>query len=162
VTVDVSLVGAAPRTNDSGDVDEKLGKRPGVATGNVSLAIPPLSRKLALAVAPRDEKLEPGGETVVNLSLTDAHGEPVSGGEVAVVTVDEAVLSLTGYKLPAPLPAFYAYRAPGARDYHLRQNVLLARPEDLLASAGEARDGFAAPGGAVRGGGALKMKALAV
>jgi uncharacterized protein YfaS (alpha-2-macroglobulin family) len=159
ISVDVSLVGVAPRTNDSGEPDEKLGKRPAIAAGSVSLSIPPLSRKLALAVEPRDQKLEPGGETVVNLSLVDAKGEPVSGGEVAVVIVDEAVLSLTGYSLPDPVPTFYTYRAAGARDYHLRQSVLLARPEDLARPSTGALPGGGPRDGVRRG---VMMKSMAL
>jgi hypothetical protein len=66
----------------------------------------------------------------------------VADGEVAVVIVDEAVLSLTGYSLPDPLPQFYTQRDAGARDYHLRQSVLLAQPEEVPGGGGRAfRDG---------------------
>jgi uncharacterized protein YfaS (alpha-2-macroglobulin family) len=139
VTVGVDLVGQAKRTGDRGEADPRLGTRPAVAEGSVSLSIPPLSRRLDLEVRPRDAKLEPGGETVVDLTLRGAQGEPVAGGEVAVVIVDEAVLSLTGYRLPDPLAAFYPEREPGARDYHLRESLLLARPEDIARSFESAR-----------------------
>ena len=157
VHVAVDVVGQKPRENDAGEPDDKLGKRPAVGSGTVSLSIPPISRRLELQVKPRDAKLEPGGQTTVDVTLADAHGEPVAGGEVAVVIVDEAVLSLTGYSLPDPLPTFYAEREAGARSYHLRQSVLLARPADLSAigaGGGAMKDG--APGGRMR---TMKMMA---
>jgi uncharacterized protein YfaS (alpha-2-macroglobulin family) len=143
VFVQVDLVGAAPRTNDAGDVDDKLPKRPAVGSGQVSLSIPPLSRELKLFVEPRAAALEPGGQTTVELGLRDAEGQPVAGGEVAVVIVDEAVLSLTGYRLPDPLGVFYGPRDEGARDYHLRLSLLLAKPDELASAAGQGamRDG---------------------
>lgn len=148
VTVQVDLVGAAPRTNDQGEADPKLPKRPAYAAGQVSLSIPPLQRKLALDVKPAEDKVEPGAQTAVTVSLKDARGEPVAGGEVAVVIVDEAVLSLTGYKLADPLPLFYGYRGPGAYDVDLREQVVLAAPEELAqpqtGSAGAMRNGHRA------------------
>ncbi len=42
--------------------------------------------------------------------MTDADGDPVEGADVAIVVVDEAVLSLTGYELADPLDVFYGRR----------------------------------------------------
>ncbi|MBI2838611.1 MAG: Ig-like domain-containing protein [Acidobacteria bacterium] len=127
----VDLAGAAPRANDSGVEDPKLPKRPAYATGSISLSIPPAERTLALSVVPRAKQLEPGGETVIDVELRGAGGRPVAGGEIAVVVVDEAVLSLTGYRLPDPLSVFYEKRDGCVRDHYLRGMVLLSRPEDL-------------------------------
>ena len=129
--VQVDLVGAAPRTNDAGQADPKLPKRPAFAMGQINLPVPPYSRTLGLELAPRQKALEPGGETTLDLRLKDAAGKPVAGGEVAVVVVDEAILSLTGYRIADPLSVFYSAREPGVADRHLRASVLLARPDDL-------------------------------
>jgi hypothetical protein len=131
VQVQVDLVGAAPRSSDSGEADPKLPKRPAYASGHINLAVPPYARTLGLTVTPRDKALEPGGQTSLEVRLKDAQGRPVSGGEVAVVVVDEAVLALTGYKIADPLGVFYATRDPEVRDHYLRASVLLARPDDL-------------------------------
>jgi hypothetical protein len=117
VHVQVDLVGRA--------------SRPAFASGTVDLAVPPFSRTLALAVAPREKALPPGGETVLDLALRDAGGRPVASGEAAVVVVDEAVLALTGYRLPDPLEVFYARRSRDVLDRRLRSHVLLARPGEL-------------------------------
>ena len=130
--VQVDLTGAAARTNDIGQVDEKLPKRPAFAKGELNLLIPPISRKLSVTATPRDKALEPGSETVVNVEVKDADGRAVAGSEVALVVVDESVLSLTGYRIGDPLYTFYAQRGTEAMDYHLRANVLLGNPEDVL------------------------------
>ena len=62
-----------------------------------------------------------------------------------MVVVDEAVLALTGYRLPDPLEVFYAQRSADVCDHRLRSHVLLARPEDLASPAeGKARQGWSA------------------
>jgi len=131
VHLQVDLVGAAPRTTDDGTVDAKLPKRPAFASGTIDLAVPPVQRTLAVSVAARDAALEPGGQTDLTLEVKDAAGRPVEGAELAVVVVNEAVLALTGYKVPDPLEVFYAKRDPGVADHHLRAHVLLGRPADL-------------------------------
>ncbi|MDW8099075.1 MAG: alpha-2-macroglobulin family protein [Anaerolineae bacterium] len=136
LTVQVDLVGAAPRVDEADRVDERLPQRPAFATGSLNLSVPPMQRALALEATPRETKLEPGSETVVDIRLRDANGEPVEGGEVAVVVVDEAVLALTNYQLPDPLAVFYSQRSPDVSDYHLRHNLLLVSPDQLLAMGG--------------------------
>ncbi|HEX6737833.1 MAG TPA: DUF6049 family protein, partial [Vicinamibacteria bacterium] len=131
VHVQVDLVGAAPRSDDQGQVDPKKPKRPAFAVGALDLSVPPYARTLALAVGARQAALEPGGSTVIDVELKDAAGRPVPKGEVALVVVDEAVLALTGYRLPDPIATFYQRRTPDVYDRHLREHVLLARPEDV-------------------------------
>ncbi len=53
------------------------------------------------------------------------------GGEVAVVVVDEAILALTGYRVPDPIDVFYAQRGAEVSSHHLRSHVQLADPGDL-------------------------------
>jgi hypothetical protein len=127
VHVQVDIVGQAPRE----DGKTAGPARPAYASGSLDLPVPPVSRTLALAVTPREKALAPGGETVLDLTLRDAEGWPVANGEAAVLVVDEAVLALTGYRLPDPLEIFYAKRSPDVSDHRLRSHVLLARPEDL-------------------------------
>src|SRR5205085_10267616 len=77
---------------------------------------------------------EPGGETVVDVTVKDAAGRAVAGSELAVIVVDEAILGLTGYRIGDPLATFYAQRGTDTSDYDSRKNVLLANPDDLLSS----------------------------
>jgi uncharacterized protein YfaS (alpha-2-macroglobulin family) len=150
VHVQVDLVGAAARTTDAGEPDPRLPARPAFAAGTLNLPIPPKQRTLALTVTPRDKALEPGASTVLDVQLRDAAGQPVAGGEVAVVVVDEAILSLTGYRLPDPLQVFYAQRSPGAHaDSHLRASVVLGRPADMALPAEDKLGEMGFAGGAL-------------
>jgi alpha-2-macroglobulin len=133
--VQVDLVGAAVRENSKGEPDQSLPARPAFASGALNLSIPPLKRRLQVTATPRDKALEPGGGTFVDVEVKDAAGEPVAGGEVAVVVVDEAVLALTNYKLKDPLETFYLKRDEGVSNYHAREDVLLAKPEDVKKKA---------------------------
>lgn len=127
----VDLVGAAARTNDAGELDEKLSKRPAFATGQINLSISTASRQLTVTAEPQEKTLAPGGETKVNVAVTDKNGEPVANSEVAVVVVDESVLALSGYSIANPLSYFYTARGNGVRDFHLRKDILLANPLDV-------------------------------
>ena len=129
--VQVDLNGAAPRTNDKGEVNERLPKRPAFASGQLNLSIPPLSRKLAVTATPRERALEPNGETMLDVTVKDAAGRAVANSEVAVVVVDESVLALSGYRIEDPLNIFYAHRGADTSDYHSRSSVLLVDPEAL-------------------------------
>ena len=129
--VQVDLVGAAARIDARGEPDPKLPKRPAYASGTVSLSIPPTQQKLKVKVTPRPQKLLPGGNTVIDLLVKDAAGKAVSGGVVALLAVDEAVLALTGYKVHSPLSTFYPYRSPDVWDRYLREHVRLMDPLQL-------------------------------
>ncbi|HYY95428.1 MAG TPA: alpha-2-macroglobulin family protein [Pyrinomonadaceae bacterium] len=136
VYAQVDLVGASARTNERGETDEKLPKRPAFATGSLNLSVPPLARRLRVTATPREKALEPGGETTVSVEVKDATGRPVEGSELAVVVVDESVLALTGYKLEDPVAVFYAQRGADVEDYHLRKDVQLANPGELVIGQG--------------------------
>ena len=56
------------------------------------------------------DRLEPGAETTIDVTVRDADGAPVAGAEFAVVVVDEAILALTGYQLIDPVSVFYSER----------------------------------------------------
>jgi len=129
LTVQVDLVGQAARTDDDGNVLEDKPERVAHATGALTLQVPPSRRTLGVEVRPAADALAPGRDTELTVAVTDADGRPVEGAEVAVVVVDEAVLSLTGYQLPDPLAVFYAARGAGVSDLRLRQWVALADPE---------------------------------
>ena len=131
VHVQVDLVGAAGRTGASGEVDDKVAKRPAFASGTLTLDVPPRERTLKVTARPARSTVEPSGTTAVDVEVKDASGHPVAGGDVAIVVVDEAVLALSGYETPNPLGAFYAPREAGVSDHHSRAHVVLsARPAD--------------------------------
>jgi uncharacterized protein YfaS (alpha-2-macroglobulin family) len=140
--VQVDLVGMAARTDDKGDPDPKLPKRPAYASGSIMLPVPPKQRTLAVKVTPSAAKLSPGESTKLAVEVRDAMGHPVPNAEAAVIVVDEAVLALSGYQFPDPIDTFYPERGTDTRDFYSRSYVKLARPD---AGALQAN---AAPGGA--------------
>ena len=127
LTLQVDAIGQAQRADDAGQPIPGSA-RPAFATGNLQLTIPPLSRTLSVEVTPQEPETVPGAQATVDLVVLAADGSPAKNSELAVVVVDESILSLTGYSIPDPLQIFYALRGPGATDHHLRASLLLAEP----------------------------------
>ena len=127
--VQVDLVGMAARTDDKGDPDPKLPKRPAYATGALNLPVPPKQRSLKVTVAPNAAKIGPGEAAQLSLDVRDANGKPVANADAAVIVVDEAVLALSAAVFTNPLDAFYGARGPDTQDHYSRQYVKLARPD---------------------------------
>ncbi|WP_108665957.1 alpha-2-macroglobulin family protein [Euzebya rosea] len=129
ITVQVDLVGAAPRLLDDGSPAPDLPARPAYATGSVRIDVPPTSRTLTVDAVPRDTAIVPGGSTAVDVTVTDAAGTPVEGADLAVVVVDEAVLSLIGYDLADPVATFHGDLYTWLDSEYLRRTILLSRAD---------------------------------
>lgn len=129
--VQVNLVGSAPRLDEEGQPDESLPRRPAFAKGALNLPVPPLERTLKVEVMPEVDRIEPGGVATVTVEVKDADGKPLKDAEVAIVVVDESILSLSSYAMADPIALFYPMRPSGVRDYHLRQSLLLVDPAAL-------------------------------
>jgi uncharacterized protein YfaS (alpha-2-macroglobulin family) len=128
------------------------------AAGRVELRVPPLGRRLAVEVEPRDSALAPGASTGVDLVVRDAAGRPVSGAEVALVVVDEAVLALTGYTLADPLERFYPPRGDRVGELHLRNAVMLALAEGFEPGPGRITGLVVAGSGRPQGGVQVRLE----
>ncbi len=135
LVIQVDLVGSAPRTDDRGDVLKNVPPRPAFASGILNLSIPPYQRTLSLQATPEQSKLEPGGETTLNVMVKDAKGSPVPDAELAVVVVDEAILALTNYQMTDPLSIFYAERPSDLQSIYSRESIILADPQSLAGQA---------------------------
>ncbi len=131
--IEVWLVGATARTDATGEILANRPPRPAFARGGIELPVPPLQRTLQVELAPAAAELEPGAETTVAITVTDAEGAPVPG-EVALIVVDEAVLALTGYDLADPMAVFYPRRSRGTSRHRLRDEVVLADDTSLEAA----------------------------
>ncbi|WP_420641997.1 alpha-2-macroglobulin family protein [Candidatus Leptofilum sp.] len=131
LTVKVDLAGSAPRTDDAGEELADVPPRPAFATGSLNLSVPPYSRELSIAINPQSDSLEPGAETAVSLTVTDANGQTVPNAEVALVVVDEAILALTGYQLRNPLDIFYTNQWSWIDSRYGRSSIILVNPESL-------------------------------
>jgi hypothetical protein len=136
LTLRVDVVGKADRAGDDGGPDPRLPKRPAYAVGSATLAVPPLARKLGVTVTPRESELEPGGETTVDVVVTDAAGAPAANAEVALVVVDESIWALSGRSVVDPLGSF-VHADPGyVRAHQSRAEVVLANLLDLVKPQG--------------------------
>ncbi|MFQ5350547.1 MAG: MG2 domain-containing protein, partial [Thermoanaerobaculia bacterium] len=125
VHIQVDLVGTAERTTDAGDPLPGAPDRPAFAVGRLNLQVPPLGRTLAVDAQPAAPTIEPGSDTQVDVTVTDAAGKPVTGAELAVVVVDEAVLALSNYQLPDPLDVFYRPIDSRVSSRYLRDTIEL-------------------------------------
>ncbi|MCA9997051.1 MAG: hypothetical protein KDE56_14935, partial [Anaerolineales bacterium] len=134
LSVQVDVVGSAPRTDDAGEPLPGVPPRPAFASGSLNLSVPPYSRELSLAIAPLADKLEPGKETAVSVTVTNASGQPVGNAEVALVVVDEAILALTNYQLVNPLDIFYSQQWSWLQSRYGRSSIILANPQTLAST----------------------------
>ncbi|WP_158412165.1 alpha-2-macroglobulin family protein [Ilumatobacter nonamiensis] len=136
--VRVDMVGADERVADDGTPLPDAPMQPAYASGQIQLEIPPATRTLDVAATPATENLEPGESTTVSVAVAGPDGEPVADAGVAVIVVDEAVLSLTGYELPDPLETFYQPLFSQLDAQLLRDSIILANPDVFAGDAGRA------------------------
>ncbi len=125
----VHLVGSRPREDERGNPDKSLPPRPAVASGQISIKIPPKDRTLGVVVKPQAEAVSPGAKTAATITVTDPNGRPARGAHVALVVVDESVLALAGYETPDPISVLYPSRGGAVSDYEARLRVALGEPD---------------------------------
>lgn len=101
--------------------------RPAYAVGHIDLKIAPTRKKIALEVSPETAEVAPKDTLRLTLRAKDHAGAPQKAA-VAVMVVDEGVLSLMGFTTPDPLSFFHHDRDPGTSLYDLRQ-YLVARKD---------------------------------
>ena len=110
LTVQVDVAGQVPRKRDDGTNDPTLPPTPAFASGSLPLHVLPANETLTVSAIAHDTVTKPGAHDTVDVSVKAPGGAAAAGADVAVVVVDEAVLSLTGYKLADPIAAMYADR----------------------------------------------------
>ncbi len=129
VNVQIDLAGSTPRVGNDGKADSRLPKRPAFAAAQIDLRVQPVDQTLKVTAVARDRVTTPGASGTVDVQVTQANGTAVGNADVAVVVVDEAILSLTGYKLADPIAAFYAQRSEDRFVDYLRNTLVLANPD---------------------------------
>ena len=132
LSLSLEVVGATPRTADDGTPVPDAAPRPAYAVGGLALSVPPATRTLDVTATPRDRELTPGQSTTIDVSVNDASGNAVEGAEFAVVVVDEAVLSLSGYTLADPLEVFYSPGYDWLNAVYGRQQIRLVDPSKMV------------------------------
>jgi alpha-2-macroglobulin len=131
VQVSVALSGQATRAGKDSKPDESLPKRPAFGAGVITLNVPAKHRTLEVKVTPKAKEIAPGVETSISVLVKDAAGKPVKDADVALVVVDEAVLSLGGYTTPDPIASLYGGRYDPTREYYLRSFLQLEDPTKI-------------------------------
>ncbi len=108
IHVGVGLSRGRVKMTTKGQGDEDLG-RPTFASGSLRLPVRVAHKELAVSVKPAQRVVRPSQVLDVAVQTRDHRGRPVPG-EVALMVVDEGVLSLLGYQTPDPLAFFFSSR----------------------------------------------------
>ncbi len=124
VELQVNLVGQTTRRSEDGKATN-LPQRPAMASGELRLAISKAERTLSVKVAPQKEALAPAEEASITMQVNNAQGQPAANTEVALIVVDEAILTAGDYKLADPLDIFYPLVGGSPELRSLRSSVLL-------------------------------------
>ncbi|MDQ2680001.1 MAG: Ig-like domain-containing protein, partial [Candidatus Eremiobacteraeota bacterium] len=95
-----------------------------VKIGMVALHTDLSDRYLKLNIHPKAATLEPGTRQTVNFTLTDSSGKPAAG-QLTVAVANEAVLQLSGYRLPDLVQTVFADQSISTRFADSRFNVVL-------------------------------------
>ena len=135
LTVQVDLAGQAPRLRDDGTTDPKLPPRPAFASASLPLQVQATTQTLKVSAVARHPVSNPGAHDTIDVTVAGDDGSAVAGADVAVVVVDEAVLSLTGYKLADPIATMYAAQTDERPVDYLRSSLVLANPAVFGVSA---------------------------
>lgn len=109
------------------------------------------AKYLKLSIAPARAKLAPSDLQTVSFSLTRANGNP-ERGELAVMVVNDAILQLTGYRLPDLVKTVYADQPISTRVNDSRPSVVLSPLSSPLAK------GFGYGGGFMEGSGSTRVR----
>ncbi len=110
---------ARPRSGQATEKDTTLALS-GMAAFNVDLG----DRYLKLAIAPRDSTVHPGGSQHIGFTLTGRGGAPARG-EIVATIVNDAILQLSGYRLPDLVQTVFAQQPIATIFADNRENVTL-------------------------------------
>ncbi|HET6585070.1 MAG TPA: Ig-like domain-containing protein, partial [Nannocystaceae bacterium] len=139
---------------------------PAAASGQVDLDISAASKTIEVVLEPHAREIEPKGSLSLVVKTKRADTGEALPAAVAIMVVDEGVLSLMDYKTPDPMAFFHQRRAGGTWLHALHAHVLprqepVAGALGLATSSSTPADGSMAFGGFGRGSGAGDDKAFA-
>jgi hypothetical protein len=144
--------------------------RPMFAFGDKTLEVSKAKRTLQVQVTPSTAAVEPGATVDITVVTLAPSGDPVEAN-VALMVVDEGVLSLIAYATPDPMSVFYTQRGGGTLFEEVLQYVVprikpkptfeTPREEDKAAEMMDSRVA-PAPMAMGRSAGGAKMAMMAV
>ena len=108
--------------------------RPAFAVGTLALNIATTKKKIALELKPDRTEVAPKDTLKLEIQARDLAGAGRNAA-VAVMVVDEGVLSLMNYQTPDPLAFFHDAQNPNVSLFDLRQFLLARNAEDTLPAA---------------------------
>ena len=120
----------------------------GMAGFNVDLA----DRYLKLAIASKSATVQPGGAQSVDFALTGRTGSPVRA-EIVAMVVNDAILQLSGYRLPDLVQTVFATQPIATIFADNRENVT------LKTQTPPSEKGFGYGGGFLAGAGSTRVRA---
>ncbi len=136
-------VPGAPKGQDLG--------MPASATGQVRLEVNDDAKRIEIALEPGAREIGPGESMTLQIRTTAAQDGSGLPAAVALMVVDEGVLSLMGHKTPDPLAFFHRPRAEDVWLYALHAAVLSRDTPPPAGAAGPPEEQSEAELGAVEG-----------
>lgn len=133
--VTVDAVGEEPRRDEEGRPLPESPTRPMQARGSLNLMISSASRELSVQVKPGHPQARPGAMSHLDVRVLDAGGHPVRDAEVAVLVVDESVLTLVKGVFENPLSCFSHLRPAEVFHEGVRRWIELALPDEMPSAA---------------------------
>ena len=121
-------------------------------TGMAGFAVDVASRNLKLGIAARNATVTPGGAQHVDFTLKAQNGRPVRG-EVVAMVVNDAILQLSGYRLPDLVQTIFAAQPIATTFADNRENVMLKTQTAPL------EKGFGYGGGYLAGAASTRVRA---
>ncbi|MEM6996408.1 MAG: alpha-2-macroglobulin family protein, partial [Myxococcota bacterium] len=112
--------------------------RPAAATGRLELAVDDAAKRIVVDLTPSAERIAPGGKLNLSIKTHTAAGDATNAA-VAVMVVDEGVLSLLGHETPDPLPFFHHARSNDVWMYALQASVM-GQAADVIAAMAVGND----------------------
>lgn len=97
-------------------------------TGMAGFSIDLHDRYVKIGITPEHATLEPGSQQRVSFALTDANGKPVRG-KIVAMAVNDAILQLSGYRLPDLVTTIFASQPISTRFADNRDDVTLQSPQ---------------------------------
>ena len=117
---------------------------PAAAVGQLELDVVTDSKTIAVALEPHAKEIEPKGSLSLTIRTTRKDSGAALPAAVAVMVVDEGVLSLMDFKTPDPVAFFHTKRSPEVWMHALHPQVQRRDVADLAtlaeSSAGDDKD----------------------
>ncbi|MBV8152821.1 MAG: Ig-like domain-containing protein, partial [Candidatus Eremiobacteraeota bacterium] len=119
--------------------------------GMAGFAVDTADRYLKLGIAPKASTVEPGGAQSVSFALAHKDGTPARG-ELVTMVVNDAILQLSGYRLPDLVQTVFAEQPISTIFSDNRENVV------LKTQTPSAEKGFGYGGGFLAGAGNTRVR----